>query len=299
MAFLRAEAVAQVPERDRFAELGAEWFTRAREELFPELDRGLRAGPSLAFNHAKDPDAPMGPPGGAYGTIWIGRGPMEVGGNTGRYSDRAWARMLGGLSTAYPYHAKLIASPLDERGLDDRSGDNAIIGVHRIHPEPEWVAFRVRASGYGDPGRWAEFVKRWVAHSEAAYAHVTDDPEIMGGTALEDATGRDIGYTIPRCREQLRGYSWVTVCAPELAARLGGPAALEKSGAFAEVTGLPGGQVFLRATRNLEDYQGEALRRVFDTLAPVLLAGRPRPMSSATARGRLVRDLDAADVQRR
>lgn len=299
MAFLRAEVVAQVPERDRFAELGAEWFTQALEELFPELDRGLKAGPSLAFDHAKDPDAPMGPPGGAYGTIWVGRGPMEVGGNTARYSDRAWTRMLDGLSTAYPYHAKLIASPLDERGLNDRSGENATIGVHRIHPEPEWVAFRVRASGYGDQEQWAEFVKRWVTHADAAYAHVTDDPEIMGGTALEDATGRGIGYTIPRCREQLRGYSWVTVCAPELAARLGGVATLKKSGGFAEVTELPRGQMYLRATQVLEDYQGEALQRVFEILAPVLLTGRPRPMSSATTRTRLVRNADAADLQRR
>jgi hypothetical protein len=89
----------------------------------------------------------------------------------------------------------------------------------------------------------------------------------------------------------------VTVCAAELAARLGGAAALARSGAFDEVTELPGGQVFLRATPVIQDYQGEILLRVFQTLAPVLLTGRPHPMSPATDSGRLVRDADAADYQ--
>ncbi|MGC1282944.1 MAG: hypothetical protein WA895_08420, partial [Streptosporangiaceae bacterium] len=77
-------------------------------------------------------------------------------------------------------------------------------------------------------------------------------------------------------------------------ARLGGAAALAASGAFAEVAELPGGQVFLRATPFIEDYQGDAVRRVFETLAPVLLAGRSRRPSRG---GRLVEDADAADYR--
>ncbi len=59
----------------------------------------------------------------------------------------------------------------------------------------------------------------------------------------------------------------------------GKPFDLPGSGAFDEVTELPGGQVFLRATPVIQDYQGEILGRVFQTLAPVLLTGRPYPMS--------------------
>jgi hypothetical protein len=312
VGFLRAEVVTWAPERERFAELAAAWFTQTRDVLFPEVDRGLKAGPSLAFDHAKDPEAPMGPPGGAYGTLWVGRGPAPVGGSRARYSDRAWQRMLDGFATAYPYHAELIAEELDDRGLPARRGEHPVIGVHRTHVHPGWVMLRARASCYERdayhhvtevpfpaevPMRWAEFVKAWVTRADAAYAHVTDDPEIMGGTGLEDATLRNPELTVPRSREELRGYSWVTVCAPELAARLGGAAALAASGAFAEVTELPGGQVYLRATPAPEDYQGDAVRRVFEVLAPVLLTGRPDPRSSATALARLVHDADAADYR--
>ncbi len=312
MAFLRAEVVSRVPARERFAELAAAWFTQAREKLFPELDRGLKSGPSLAFDHGRDPEAPMGPPGGAYGMLWVRRQPHLIGGDQARYSDRAWQQMLDGLATAYPYHAELIVERLDERGLPTRQSQHFVIGVHRNYAHPEWVVLRVNMALYEQdayhqttdlplpvhvPRQWAEFVKEWVPRAEACYAHVTDDPEVLGGTALEDATQQNPQMTVPHCHKVLRGYSWVTVCAPELAARLGGAAALTASGAFAEVAPLPGGQVYLRATPALEDYEGDALRRVFRVLAPILLTGRPHPMSSATTRGRLIRDADAADYR--
>jgi hypothetical protein len=53
----------------------------------------------------------------------------------------------------------------------------------------------------------------------------------------------------------------------------------------------------VRATPTLAEYQGTALRRVFQALAPVLLTRRPDPMSWATAHGRVVPDVDAADFQ--
>lgn len=102
---------------------------------------------------------------------------------------------------------------------------------------------------------------------------------------------------MPRSREVLRGYSWVTVCAPELAARIGGAAALAATGAFDEATELTGGQVYLRATPALYDYEGTAVRRVFEALASVLLSGRPRPTSRAAMSGRLVKDVNAADYR--
>lgn len=310
MAFLRAEAVARAESRERFAELAAAWFTRVREELLPELDRGLKAGPSLAVTEATAPDARIGPPGGTYGQLRVQRKPMPAVESWGRYTDRSWQQILTRLASDYPFHVDLFMQPLDEHGRDARAHQGASVGLRRIYSNGEWVTFSVMsyAGAAGEPGadqpypqdvqrRWAEFIKGWVASSDAQYAHVCDDPEIMGATALEAATHHDPETTIPRCRDELRGYCWVTVCAAALVRRLGGARGLKDSGAFDEVTELPGGQVFLRATPVIQDYTGEAVRRVFLALAPVLLTGRPDPMSGATRRGRLVPDADAADYR--
>jgi hypothetical protein len=101
----------------------------------------------------------------------------------------------------------------------------------------------------------------------------------------------------PRCRAVLRGYSRVTICAAELAIRLGGASALAASGAFDEVRELPGGRVHLRATAAVEDLEGAAVRRAFEALAPVLLPGRPDPERLSGMPARLVRDCDAGDFR--
>jgi hypothetical protein len=310
MGFLRAEVVTWTPSRERFAQLATAWFTQVRERLVPEFDRRLKAGPSLAFDHLKDPSAPMGPPGGAHAMILMQTHPSPASGSWKRYTDRAWQRALDGLTRSYPYRAQLTAEALDHRGLLASPAQNLIAGAHRLPGDSGWACLQVQAArgGRGEPDatrpypdrdqrRWAEFIKDQASRADACYAHITDEPLGGGGTALENATRRQPDTTVPRCREVLRGYSWVTVCATELAARLGGAAALARSGAFDEVTELPDGQVFLRATPVIQDYQGEILLRVFQTLAPVLLTGRPHPMSPATDSGRLVKDADAADYQ--
>jgi hypothetical protein len=307
MGFLRAEVVARVAARDRFGALAAAWFEGTRARLCPDIDRGLAAGPSLVARDLRDP---MGPAGGAAGELWTQPRPVPVGGRRVPYTDRVWRAMLDGLDTSYPFHAELAAVQLDERGRAGHPYHNIAIGVHRLHQHPEWVCFRasrgVGSSGepeFGQPlpeadqREWAEHVKAWTAEAGGCYAQVTDDPSVLGGTALEDATRHDPEDIVPRCHEVLRGYTWVTVCAPELAARLGGVPALTASRAFHEVTELAGGQVFLRATPALPQYEGEALRRVFEVLAPVLLPGRPDPRSSATAYSRLLPDEDAADYR--
>jgi hypothetical protein len=72
-----------------------------------------------------------------------------------------------------------------------------------------------------------------------------DDERPNGPTMLEDALGRDHFVGVAQSREVLHGYPWVTVCAPEIAARLGGPAAVRAGGAFHEVRVLPTGSVWL------------------------------------------------------
>ena len=63
---IRLQMVKNSLTRRVFGELAGDWFTRALAELLPEFDRGLRAGPTLAGDDQIPPDAPMGPPGGAF-----------------------------------------------------------------------------------------------------------------------------------------------------------------------------------------------------------------------------------------
>jgi hypothetical protein len=298
MGGLQAAVVTQVPSRERFAELSQAWLTKVREELLPEFDRAL--------------GTPAGMRRRAAGSLLVSRDSASSSVRT-RYSDGAWKRMLDSLSTDYPSHISLSASMLDDHGASySRPHSDMLIGVTRYHRRSEWVSLRVHAfigGGPFDPAdmaapypdhrqrQWADFVKARAAQCEACYAHVTDDALASGDTALEVALRVSPADTVPRCHEVLRGYSWVTVCAAELAARLGGPAALAATEAFDEVTELPAGQVFLRATPLVQDYEGEQIRRVFQTLAPVLLTGRPRVIRDPILGRRLVPDVDAADFQ--
>jgi hypothetical protein len=315
MGGLLAAVVTSVPSQQRFAELAAAWLSQVREELLPEFDRGLKAGPSLQSGRRRDPWAPLGPPGGAHGALHVNPSPTlypMTGSSRALYSGQSWQQMLDGLITARPFYVALYAEMLDDRGLRARPRQSMVIQVKRHHQQPGWVSLLVHAfigAGPFDRGeaaapypsrrqrQWAEFVKAWAARSDASYAHVTDDALARGDTALEVALRVTAQENVPRCHEVLRGYSWVTVCAAELAARLGGTKALMSSGAFDEVTGLPAGQVFLRATPTVQDYEGEPVRRVFWTLAPVVLTGRPHPSAGVAQGRRLVLDADAADYE--
>jgi hypothetical protein len=94
----------------------------------------------------------------------------------------------------------------------------------------------------------------------------------------------------------LRGYSWVTVVTPELAGRLGGAGALQASNAFCDVTVLPDGALWLRATPTINEFTGDRVRLVFEALAPALVTGVARfRLPGETYR--LVEGVNAADYQ--
>jgi hypothetical protein len=124
---------------------------------------------------------------------------------------------------------------------------------------------------------------------------MTDD--LGGETALERTTAALRGSpNIASPREVLRGYSWVTVVARELAGRLGGADAVAATGAFCEVEELPDGGLWLRATPTINEFTGEAIQRVFAALAPVLLTGITR--FDFGKRYRIVEGVDAADYRK-
>jgi hypothetical protein len=310
---LHAELTAEADSAELFARMATEWLTEARNELFGGLSAGLQDDqPPLPRgdpdpNAALPPPPVLGPPGGTWATLLVRRKPNSVW-STPSYSARNWRRLLSGLAKTYPYQVTLFMMPLDDTGrfsAEEPGSVTATVAVHRSHSSPRWVRFEATAgadtgwSGSAAVQRtWCDVLKSWATRFHACYGHITDDAGTHA-TALERAvTGGDWDPPlVPRCHEVLRGYSWVTICASELAARLGGAGALAASGAFDEVIELPEGQVFLRATPTLEEYQGESVRRVFQVLAPVLLTGRPNPDMLAGLRARLVMDADAADYQ--
>jgi hypothetical protein len=306
MSNLHAELVAQPESRAGFARLARDWLTGARRVLFADIDRRLGQGGTFAAEPPADDDAPWGPPGGAWARLRVQQQPHTLGGTVMPYSARMWRRVLDGLERAYPFHVGLDMMPLGPDGRPVSAGPEAVIAVHRSTTHPRWVRFEAEAppdliDWRGSPSvqlAWAGFVKEQAVAADAHYGHVTDDANIHA-TALERAI---LGLAaeppgVVHCREVLRGYSWVTICAAQLAARLGGGAALAASGCFDEVSVLPGGQVFLRATPALEDFDGPAVRRVFGALAPVLLPGRPDPAAVAGLPVRLVLDADAGELR--
>lgn len=287
MTTLHAELCLQPGSRANFARLARGWLTEGRARLFPELDRALgTAGPNA--ERPEDDDAPWGPPGGVWARMLVRQQPQAVGGRSTAYSPRAWRRTLDELAGSYPFQVRLELTPLDANG-HPATAEPAQLSVQRSQHNEAWARFEAAAPGGGDPSAWAGFVREQAVAADAQYGHVTDDAT-SHGTALERAV---LGVTaeppaIPRCRDVLRGYSWVTIVAAPLARRLGGAGALAASGAFAEVSPLPGGQVLLRATPDLDDYQGPAVRRVLAVLAPVLMPGRPDPEAVSDAPVRLV-----------
>ncbi|MEV0284003.1 MULTISPECIES: hypothetical protein [unclassified Kribbella] len=120
-----------------------------------------------------------------------------------------------------------------------------------------------------------DFLAEFSERARASFGNVADDND-GGRTALEVVLPRLEDHGVLQSDEVLRGYSWVTVCPPALVDRLGGYEALEATGAFTEVRRLDYGAALLRATDRLEEYDDDAIRRVFHALAPVLPRGKPR-----------------------
>ncbi|GAB2573087.1 hypothetical protein [Kribbella endophytica] len=195
-------------------------------------------------------------PGGEWDVSLSGKGPA------GRRFEASSYRALGGLED----YSQLDAFFLPGRG--DQAADALAAGV-------------------------CELAQLAAGHSEVPFAYVGLDgnPGIL--TALDVAT-RGALASRRESAEWLRGYGWVTVCSPPLLEKLGGAAALEATGAFADIEVLPGGNVLLKATRDPREFDERALEAVWRALAPALPRGLPR--KPAGYEDVEVVERDAADV---
>lgn len=307
MGRLLLELVCRADSAVEFAARAGSWLTDARAEFFPELSRRLPDAPALQ-RQGPDPRVTVGPPDATWAQIVVyPEATVLRGTNDVVYTPHAWHQLLSGLASGYPFGVFFVMMPLDAEGRLAGQRLAASVGVRRDRSDPAWMRFQVDTAAelaWWPPGsaeiqaEWVGRLERWAIRLDACYGHLTDDASNTYGTALEMATQRPgiDPSTVPRCHQVLRGYSWVTICAAELAQRLGGADTLAATGAFREVRQLPGGQVLLQATPLLEQYQGTAVERAFRVLAPVLLPGQAAP-ERAPAGARIVLGADAADYQ--
>jgi hypothetical protein len=272
------------------------WFDIAAQGVAAGLLDDLRTGPPQSrkvFGSGASPE-PWGEPGGLFASLLRFDRLWGDARSKRAWSERAWKQFLDGLSDL-PVAAELRIFELNERGKP--SWNTLTVSAQRPSEDQHW--FRLRCELLCSDPRpvtrvaklstrdMFDMVREAVAEIPATFGYVTDDGGADGETALEAALNVAWEDGILRSREVLRGYPWVTICAPEIAERVGGVEALRASGGFWDVRVLPTGSLWLQATERLEDYQGDALRRVFHTLAPLLPPGEPKPYVGEY-RGRMI-----------
>ena len=199
-----------------------------------------------------------------------------------RYTERAWRSALDQLA-AEPRWIALNINRLNEQGR--RQHGTVELRVMRPIHNGQWALFELTVMRAALPwvdGTGYDLQLRDLLRAHAELCHPTfgavADDFHAEATALELATRTDPETTIPRSRERLRGYSWVTLCPQGIAAQLGGPEAMR--GTFTVVDELPSGALLLQATASLDDYREAGVARTFAALAPVLIPGCARRVAN-------------------
>jgi hypothetical protein len=303
---MNATLAAEIGSAAEFAEAARGWFGGVLEEVLPDLYADLRAR-LVTGRVTTSARSPLGQPDQIRGVLLTAREvPLW---RRSYYSERSWPRFLARLGE-HPEYASIEITPLNGRGQPaDCKRGHARVGVQR-RPDraPGWVCFSLGApavfTGWPDlpqlQDQWAGFVQRQAARIGACAGGMSDD----GGvdeyeTSLESCLPEHVRIAKDsswgHVREELRGYWWVTVVPGELAARLGGPGGLAATGAFHEVSSLPDGSVWLRATPTINEFTGERIREVFEALAPILPAGVTKIRHFAAYC--IVEGVDAADLR--
>jgi hypothetical protein len=306
---MHAELAAEVESPEAFAELARGWFTGCMDEVFGPLSLRLREDPvTKASVRALDVEGRIeqAGPDQVLGELLTYRKQSGVTPTEVLYSQLAWDRFLNSLSKN-PSGLEVSIVPLNGEGFRLYQAWCSI-EARWDRLSPGWARFSFSA-GAGPltnwpesrdiQASWAGFVRRQAALMSACAGSMTDDVWPGGDTALQRTTNSvpsNLLLKISQSREVLLGYSWVTVVAAELAARLGGVAAMSASGAFCEVEEMPGGALWLRATPAINDFTGDRVRRVFEALAPVLITGTAK-IEHRSEMFRIVEGVDAADYR--
>ncbi|MER8231483.1 hypothetical protein [Streptomyces sp. NPDC094049] len=271
----------------KFRSLVEEWFVDAvrnlgGDDLAPLADDLDLSGRGAVLRKS---GVPYGRPGELWGSLWttrVSRGRRTRSGKA--WSPKAWAFFLQELET----EPLGVSVGLARLGADGYPGGPWLrIAAERDFEAPDWVRLMVHRSAeeFFAPERSVEIQRRWTdflhrrleaQEQPCLFGCLTDDIETTTyRTALEASLGLFPDETLPEHDTVLRGYSWITVCSPGVAHRLGGADALRASGAFTDVTGLADGGLLLRATDDMRTYTADRIAEVFQQVRAVLPPGKP------------------------
>jgi hypothetical protein len=267
---LHAELDCRTPEDPAaFRELAERWLTEACAELAGDLMEVHAGTGSLPGGFSLEASLSV--------TRMTTRGRVV---NAVRWTKANWTRFLKHLD-AVPLEAEIRLELVTPEGFHEGAGIG--VTVNRPFEAQEWTTLAVDCflqSYYRKELEFQhsalDFLKRQSALVDPVYGYIADDVNPSSGrTSLETTLGLLDFDTLPRSAEQLRGYSWITVCSPGVAEILGGVKVLRESGAFHAVEPTQSGAVILQATPDIRDYTGERVDVVFRTLAPALPRGLP------------------------
>ena len=275
MASMRLDTGAEA------SRLGHRWLREmpgsVAPRYFARLTESLPLDPALLGDFAPEEDQT------ASGRVLatVSRWPRGRHMRTTVFSPRALDRAVDALAD-WPLSTVLLLAELDTGDVPINDGELRFeVRADEDDQGPVSVMLSggdAPAGGVMDPDEAVfsaatDEVRRLCRDMDVDFAIVGDPWTSHAQTSLEEALGwHGLGL---RPRDVLRGYSWVTVVAREPAARLGGADAMRASGAFSSVEELPHGGLWLQATERYEEYDRNAVERVFRAVAPILPDPRP------------------------
>ncbi|TDD58901.1 hypothetical protein E1263_17105 [Kribbella antibiotica] len=265
VSYLRVEVNCSIPDDAKFAEVARRWMEHGLA-LFPSLFAELQSGEA----HGMFIDQPRG-------------GRMV----SRKFSLSGWEKRLGALKGRPEGLTLAISNGPDETTMPDESSPDThqdaeitVIDGHIGMPgQVRLVVHAIRTPELmgSDGGECVRsFLEDCVGDVSIDYGDVRLDGNRGHATSLDSALRRDFIASIQQSKEFLRGYGWITVCPSELVERVGGTASLEASKAFADIRVQRSGDVLLQATDSPEEFDQDALRRVWSALGPVLHPGGPQ-----------------------
>lgn len=173
------------------------------------------------------------------------------------------------------WSVEIALGQFDGQGFDAHAvGDvrgNAQREMPANDPLRPWMSFLAESSPPWSGGECVGWRRAWpVEVLREAVREIAVEFAMAGrSSAMVFDDSREAAW-LPRVREVLPTYDWVTVASSDVVARLGGVQALQASGAFWLVEEVAGGSVWLQATADLEQFDTAHGMAVFETLAKCL-----------------------------
>lgn len=262
------------------------WFVAATEAFAGEFVREFPAGGLPSAGLRDRAGGPFGPVGSRWCSLLIlEKRNRKVATSLRPWTPKNWARFLSfGSNLSIEMSAKF--STLNEFG---HAGHPSLtVSAHRLQVAPRWLNLSAtyvvgdrRTSPIPEDvvQAWGAFVRAEVKKAPPVFGYLADDSFGAGATRtpLEARIARFPDQTLPLADSELRGYSWITVTSPGVLERLGGAEAIRRGGAFHDVMVLPSGGALLQATPSIGQYEGDAVRAVFEALGPALPEKAPWP----------------------